>query len=224
MCCATRDSRARTPPSAWLYSSGAWAWGWVTSCSFPRLWLRSPPRSHLHTCREPQIISTKSEWWQNTGADYITWGLNLLEASVKVSRRTRHNGFDEERLLAVALLIAPDDAEAPALVVGLLQDDVPAPVHVTETTKGRVRVRLSHENKQNTLQVMMNWLYLGNPSQRVHRGVQLSVSSRSSSKGSRSSLLADSMSSSESSDRVWMTRSTTWDWAVWAFSTETASL
>lgn len=62
-------------------------------------------------------------------------GVNLLEAPVKVSRRTRHNGFDEERLLAVALLVAPDDTEAPALVVGLLQDDVPAPVHVTETTR-----------------------------------------------------------------------------------------
>lgn len=62
-------------------------------------------------------------------------GVNLLEASIKVSRRTRHNGFDEERLLAVALLIAPDDTEAPALIVGLLQDDVPAPVHVTETTQ-----------------------------------------------------------------------------------------
>lgn len=61
-------------------------------------------------------------------------GRNLLEASVKVSRCTRHNGFDEERLLAVALLVAADDTEAPALVVGLLQDDVPAPVHGTETT------------------------------------------------------------------------------------------
>lgn len=66
-----------------------------------------------------------------TGADYVN---NLLEASVKVSRRTRHNGFDEERLLAVALLVAPHDTEAPALVIGLLQDDVSAPVHVTETT------------------------------------------------------------------------------------------
>lgn len=52
-----------------------------------------------------------------------------------MSRRSRHDGFDEERLLAVALLIAPHDTEAPALVVGLLQDDVPAPVHVTETTR-----------------------------------------------------------------------------------------
>lgn len=52
-----------------------------------------------------------------------------------MSRCTRHDGFDEKRLLAVALLVAPDDTEAPALVVGFLQDDVPAPVHVTETTK-----------------------------------------------------------------------------------------
>ena len=47
---------------------------------------------------------------------------------------TRHNGFDEEGLLPVALLVAPDDTEAPTLVVGLLQDNVPAPVHVTEAT------------------------------------------------------------------------------------------
>lgn len=60
--------------------------------------------------------------------------VNLLEASIKVSRCSRHNGFDEERLLPVALLVTPNDAEAPALVVGLLQDDVPAPVHVTEGT------------------------------------------------------------------------------------------
>lgn len=57
--------------------------------------------------------------------------ITALESSVKVSGGTRHDGFDEERLLAVALLVAPHDAEAPALVVGLLQDDVPAPVHVT---------------------------------------------------------------------------------------------
>lgn len=68
-------------------------------------------------------------------------GFNLLEASIKVSRCTRHNGFDEERLLAVALLVAPHYTEAPALIVSLLQDDVPAPVHVAETTKGRVRAR-----------------------------------------------------------------------------------
>lgn len=66
-------------------------------------------------------------------------GLNLLEAPVEVSGRTRHNGFDEERLLAVALLVAPDDTEAPALVVGLLQDDVPAPVHVAETVGSELR-------------------------------------------------------------------------------------
>lgn len=66
-------------------------------------------------------------------------GLNLLEAPVEVSRRARHNGFDEERLLAVALLVAPDDTEAPALVVGLLQDDVPAPVHVADTVGSQLR-------------------------------------------------------------------------------------
>lgn len=70
-------------------------------------------------------------------------GINSLEASVKVSRCTRHNGFDEERLLAVALLIASDDTEAPALVVGLLQNNVTAPVHLTEMTK--VESEISHE-------------------------------------------------------------------------------
>lgn len=60
--------------------------------------------------------------------------LNLLEASVKVSRCTRHNGFNKEGLLPVALLVATNDTKAPALVVGLLQDDVSAPVHLTEVT------------------------------------------------------------------------------------------
>lgn len=65
---------------------------------------------------------------------------------------------------------------------------------------------------------------LGNPSQRVHSGVQLRASSRGSSTGSSSSLLSASASSSRSSETVWMTRRTTWDWAVWALSTATASL
>lgn len=52
-----------------------------------------------------------------------------------MSGRTRHDGFNEEWLLAVALLVAPDDAETPALVVGLMQDDVPAPVHVAAGEK-----------------------------------------------------------------------------------------
>lgn len=65
-----------------------------------------------------------------------------------MSRRTRHNGLDEERLLAVALLVTPNDTEAPALVVGLLQDDVPAPVHVTETTGAE-----PYKNGQSTREV-----------------------------------------------------------------------
>lgn len=65
-----------------------------------------------------------------------------------MSRCSRHNGFDEEGLLPVALLIAPDDAEAPALTVGLLQDDVPTPVHVTEET---------NHMKINTAQIVV-WL------------------------------------------------------------------
>lgn len=53
-----------------------------------------------------------------------------------MSGRSRHDGFNEERLLLpVALLVAPDDAETPTLVVDLLQDDVSAPVHVTKRQK-----------------------------------------------------------------------------------------
>lgn len=80
-------------------------------------------------------------------------GVNLLEASVKVSGCTRHDGFDEERLLAVALLVAPDDAEAPALIVGLVQDDVPAPVHVTATVRSGVRSKTFHTNKENVVKI-----------------------------------------------------------------------
>lgn len=65
-------------------------------------------------------------------------------------RRTRHNGFNEERLLAVALLVASHYTEAPALVVSLLQDDVPAPVHVTEMTRAE-SVRILSKNKHNVL-------------------------------------------------------------------------
>lgn len=130
-------------------------------------------------------------------------GSNLLEPSIKVSGGTRHNGFDEEGLLTVALLIAPDDTEAPALVVGLLQDDVPAPVHVAEGKRDINHHRI-HVNPR------APW-YLGNPSQRVHSGVQLRVSSRGSCTASTTSWLSASVSSSGSSDRVWMTRRTTWD-------------
>lgn len=55
---------------------------------------------------------------------------NVLEASIKVSRCAGHDGLDEEGLLAATLLVASNDAEAPALIVALLQDDVAAPVHV----------------------------------------------------------------------------------------------
>lgn len=64
---------------------------------------------------------------------------DVLQAPVEVRGCAWDNGFDEERLLAVALLVAPHDAEAPAVVVGLLQDNVPAPVEMA----GRAdRVRL----------------------------------------------------------------------------------
>lgn len=83
--------------------------------------------------------------------------VNLLEASIKVSRCSRHDGFDEERLLPVALLITPYDAEAPALVVGLLQDDVSAPVHVTEETSHESESALSHksDNSSNSTRALM---------------------------------------------------------------------
>lgn len=58
--------------------------------------------------------------------------VGLLETSVEVSGCTRHYGFDEERLLAVTFFIASNNTEAPALVVGLVQDNVSTPVHVTE--------------------------------------------------------------------------------------------
>lgn len=57
---------------------------------------------------------------------------NSLEASVEVGGCTRHDGLDEERLLSVVLLEAAHNAEAPALLIGLQQHDVTAPVHVTK--------------------------------------------------------------------------------------------
>lgn len=71
-------------------------------------------------------LSRASGWRCDAGVGY-----DVLQASVEVRRRARDYGFDEERLLAVALLVSPHNAEAPAVVVGLLQDDVPAPVEVT---------------------------------------------------------------------------------------------
>lgn len=58
-----------------------------------------------------------------------------LEAPVEVGRCPRHYGLDEEGLLAPTLLVAPHDAEAPALAIGLHQDNVTAPVHVTSMEK-----------------------------------------------------------------------------------------
>lgn len=58
MCLVTREFQARKPPSAWLYSSAASAWGWGTSCSFPPWWHRSPPLSRRRTCSDqPQIMN-----------------------------------------------------------------------------------------------------------------------------------------------------------------------
>lgn len=65
-------------------------------------------------------------------------------------RRSRHNGFNEEGLLAVTLLVAPYDAEAPALVVGFLQDNVTAPVQLTARTRAESELPLSYVKEQNS--------------------------------------------------------------------------
>lgn len=77
----------------------------------------------------------------------VTADHHILQAPVKVRRRAWNNSFDEERLLAVALFVAPHDAEAPAVVVGLLQDDVPAPVEMTKRA-GRVRLLLAFKKQK----------------------------------------------------------------------------
>ena len=79
----------------------------------------------------------------------------LLEAPVEVSGRAGHDGFNEEGLLAVALFVAPHYAEAPAVVVGLQQDDVPAPVHVTGMTK-------EGDSNRSTLSIMCTHLLYSN--------------------------------------------------------------
>ena len=91
--------------------------------------------------------------------------MNLLEASVEVSGRAGHDGLDEEGLLTAALLVAPHDAEAPAVVVGLQEDDVAAPVHVTGGAKGRRSLRFIYTSfivkwEQGKLRIMddeINW-------------------------------------------------------------------
>lgn len=137
MCVVTQEFRARKPPSAWLYSSAASAWGWGKSCSFPPWWHRSLPLSHRRTCSDQPHAVNMDNPLVGSGEDVIWEQMyNVLQAPVEVRRRAWNNGFDEERLLAMALLVAPHDAEAPAVVVGLLQDDVPAPVEVTRREGG----------------------------------------------------------------------------------------
>ena len=80
------------------------------------------------------LISDSGQRMQELIMYYRNQTVYLLETSVKVSRCTRHNGFNEEGLLSMALLVAPYDTEAPALIVGLLQDNVPTPVEVTKVT------------------------------------------------------------------------------------------
>lgn len=66
---------------------------------------------------------------------------------------TRHDGLDEERLLSVVLLEAAHNAEAPALLIGLQQHDVTAPVHVTVKRRGSGPIRISvsfHKHKMKT--------------------------------------------------------------------------
>lgn len=53
-----------------------------------------------------------------------------LEAAVVVRRRAEDDGLDEERLVAVALLVAPNDAEAPAAWVAPSQYNLMTTVQV----------------------------------------------------------------------------------------------
>lgn len=58
--------------------------------------------------------------------------LYSLEPAVVVGGCAEDDGLDEERLVAVALLVAADDAEAPAARVAPPQHDLVAAVQVAE--------------------------------------------------------------------------------------------
>lgn len=60
---------------------------------------------------------------------------NLLEAAIVVGGGAENDGLDEEGLVAVGLLVAPHDAEAPAARVAPPQDNLVAAVQVTASKK-----------------------------------------------------------------------------------------
>lgn len=60
--------------------------------------------------------------------------LHSLEPAVVVRGCAENDGLDEEGLVAVAFLVAPDDAEAPAARVAPPQHDLVAAVQVAERT------------------------------------------------------------------------------------------
>lgn len=68
-----------------------------------------------HCQHRPQTIAS-------TAKDYS------LEAAIVVRRSAEDDGLDKERLVAVALLIPPNDAEAPAAWVAPPQDNLMATV------------------------------------------------------------------------------------------------
>lgn len=107
-------------------------------------YLVTAPGEIKHKSLTLSPVSARDDGIQETIASYrCQISLNLLEASVKVRRCSRHNGFNEEGLLAVTLLIAPYDAEAPAFIVGFLQDNVTAPVQLTARTRAESELQLS---------------------------------------------------------------------------------
>lgn len=60
-----------------------------------------------------------------------------LEAAVVVRRRAEDDGLDEERLVAVAFLVSPDDAEAPAARVAPPQYNLVTTVQVAARKEQR---------------------------------------------------------------------------------------
>ena len=64
-----------------------------------------------------------------------------LEASIVVRGCAEDDGLDEERLVAVALLVAPDDAEAPAARVAPPQYNLVAAVQVAARKEPRAEWR-----------------------------------------------------------------------------------
>lgn len=59
---------------------------------------------------------------------YVTG--HLLEAAVVVRRRSKDNGLDEERLVAMVFLVSPDNAETPAPGVISTQNNLMTAVEV----------------------------------------------------------------------------------------------